>query len=1250
MDSTLPPPLSPGEHVIKVEKLLTEGFNQQVTPKKSNEIDASPLPPPSGGGSGGSNAETDARLDKLESIVKTVTSSLTSLSTRVKDLEDNNDGGSGGGGGGGDTSELDERITTLETAIGSSASGIIKDLATLNTLVGNESSGLVKDIQALQSTVGGNTSGIVKDVNDLKTFASQVDSNFSTISNNITSLEDDLNDATNEIATKLTKRTTYANGDWEMWYSESDGGGHWFWTKATNTLSFEGFNNDPSSKIVWERYIIDGGGENYSTSGGTRIGTRLIVAWDGAALGQGRMRYYYTIGKANSTYTADDEVASQIWIRTLIAGELGRPIPAVATHDDLLSITGMRVNDWTYVDDDTHDGIHVGETWAYAYDGTQWVVLAHINELQIQEDDITLTIDAVSGKRKIKEGGIGVAQLSQGAATDAIIGNRTLADQAASSALLPIASKSFTSWLQGLRNNLKYLLSNHQEPIYADDDKVLLAPEVDGEQPRTMDLSRFDRYRFGSSTYDEEEAKMGFTINLGELLYAPYNSCGGSATIWTLDKTTKKVRFTSLDFFVTADTDPENRLQDFVAVSGDTPLLLCYYYDDNNTPHIWFRFVVDTGEAAKIEFDIFKYNATGSERVPFDSKPDIIARIDVPTATANWMAEPYTIDPTTIDSDQMLSKDSIAYPLDKISGGHAFVYIDSDNGDDSNDGYSETTAFESIPAAVQAANKFILPAGAIVNFRIASKTTYTLPADFEWNLTVPFHITSKEGAAANFPVIQCSQNTGLYAIRFAATPSSREAFATSPIIYMGGIKFEVTFNDVASFPEASALYFALSNVDINSTIIENKTPYFCNAIRAEVCNLALIGVGIKGFNNGVYGRGVETYIVSSGTTSVFSIDVANAVFFMAGGEVRSEFSKTSTYCSFAKLFESRNENGKYRPLLVILNGVDSEVGIVPKTVDGVRANLDSDIPISIEMTKAEYDALEDPPGSGLYPALAGKQVTLTDVFPENNKIFPAMNTRFYNNNVFGTPQTTGGELGGGNNDQRVEWTATGDGYLYIRSHIKGTGTAGAGANVYGDVLIDAALVNIEGGPVGPTDTEKTIYFSAGPFIMRKGQKIVFDARTDVASWTAKFSGTAFGHFFPVDFIATPELPLSLRPVCPFPVNYIYMTIDPINPAALWPGTTWSKWGSGRVPVGVDPEQTEFDTVEKEDGEKAHTLSVAEMPSHNHGSTMVGGGVVAQGVLAGSPGLQFVGTTYTGGSGAHNNLQPYITCYMWKRTE
>jgi hypothetical protein len=123
----------------------------------------------------------------------------------------------------------------------------------------------------------------------------------------------------------------------------------------------------------------------------------------------------------------------------------------------------MRLNDWIYVWDDTYDpgtgNIHVGETWAYAYDGSGWVELVRINEVQIQDDDTTLTIDPVSGKRKVKEGGIGATQLASGAATDNIIGNRTLEDQAESPALVAVTAKDLTAWLQGFRNNIKYLLA-----------------------------------------------------------------------------------------------------------------------------------------------------------------------------------------------------------------------------------------------------------------------------------------------------------------------------------------------------------------------------------------------------------------------------------------------------------------------------------------------------------------------------------------------------------------------------------------------------------------------------------------------------------------------------------------------------------------------------------------------------------------------------------------------------------------------
>jgi len=83
--------------------------------------------------------------------------------------------------------------------------------------------------------------------------------------------------------------------------------------------------------------------------------------------------------------------------------------------------------------------------------------------------------------------------------------------------------------------------------------------------------------------------------------------------------------------------------------------------------------------------------------------------------------------------------------------------------------------------------------------------------------------------------------------------------------------------------------------------------------------------------------------------------------------------------------------------------------------------------------------------------------------------------------------------------------------------------------------------------------------------------------------------------------------------------------------------------SGRVPVGQDSGQSEFDTLGKTGGEKAHTLSELEMPSHTHTeitatAVVINGGLEAPAASA-IPGVSITGST--GGGEAHNNLQPYL---------
>lgn len=99
---------------------------------------------------------------------------------------------------------------------------------------------------------------------------------------------------------------------------------------------------------------------------------------------------------------------------------------------------------------------------------------------------------------------------------------------------------------------------------------------------------------------------------------------------------------------------------------------------------------------------------------------------------------------------------------------------------------------------------------------------------------------------------------------------------------------------------------------------------------------------------------------------------------------------------------------------------------------------------------------------------------------------------------------------------------------------------------------------------------------------------------------------------------------------------------------------------GRVPVGQDPAQSEFDTVGEAGGEKAHALSDGEMPAHAHSLTGGAGHAMAwgQGNIAfdpapvaylGTPSGNALGTVQNdwnstrdaGGGQAHNNLQPYL---------
>jgi len=129
----------------------------------------------------------------------------------------------------------------------------------------------------------------------------------------------------------------------------------------------------------------------------------------------------------------------------------------------------------------------------------------------------------------------------------------------------------------------------------------------------------------------------------------------------------------------------------------------------------------------------------------------------------------------------------------------------------------------------------------------------------------------------------------------------------------------------------------------------------------------------------------------------------------------------------------------------------------------------------------------------------------------------------------------------------------------------------------------------------------------------------------------------------------------------YPVGSIYMSVNSTNPKTLF-GGTWTQIAQGRTLVGVDTSDTNFNTAEKTGGEKTHTLTVAELPSHRHEKLYNQNGTTERKAGYGSTGthtgtlnqntnttFESLNTGYTGGGQAHNNLQPYFTCYIWKRT-
>ena len=128
-----------------------------------------------------------------------------------------------------------------------------------------------------------------------------------------------------------------------------------------------------------------------------------------------------------------------------------------------------------------------------------------------------------------------------------------------------------------------------------------------------------------------------------------------------------------------------------------------------------------------------------------------------------------------------------------------------------------------------------------------------------------------------------------------------------------------------------------------------------------------------------------------------------------------------------------------------------------------------------------------------------------------------------------------------------------------------------------------------------------------------------------------------------------------------PIGSVFITSDGTNPGNYY-GGSWSAYAQGRVLIGVGGTSDTNGgywsfSNQQYGGEFTHRLSVAEMPSHSHSvvtwenySMSPRTGVKVAKTYDGADGNNTSARTdATGGDQYHNNVQPYVAVYIWRRT-
>lgn len=189
-----------------------------------------------------------------------------------------------------------------------------------------------------------------------------------------------------------------------------------------------------------------------------------------------------------------------------------------------------------------------------------------------------------------------------------------------------------------------------------------------------------------------------------------------------------------------------------------------------------------------------------------------------------------------------------------------------------------------------------------------------------------------------------------------------------------------------------------------------------------------------------------------------------------------------------------------------------------------------------------------------------------------------------------------------------------------------------------------------------------------------GKKLSLSGGTMTGALTTKgiklTSGTDYGATLPSNpaanqlFFQTAGANFVLDNV--YPIGSIYMNVNSTNPGTLF-GGTWEQI-QGKFLLGMSSSYP----AGSQGGEASHTLTTSEMPSHGHNPANEAGyyGFITNSKKAfsiGDMGSQSGSGRYypyasaafdisrntltgtTGGGKSHNNMPPYLSIYIWKRT-